>query len=177
MSADTKYGSARACADRSDNRRIASSAFLLPLSGSFIPLAIIRMRKPFLVFLIDDDPEDQCFFFMAVERMENPVQCVFANNGLQAINKLTSEPGFAPDFIFIDINMPLMNGIECLTELRKIERLGHIPVYMYSTSNDQRMVDQCLSTGAIGVIQKVPSIISLKEILCQVFAGQKVSVF
>ncbi|PWT70626.1 MAG: hypothetical protein C5B59_19650 [Bacteroidetes bacterium] len=88
----------------------------------------------FLSFLVDDDADDHNFFQKAVSRMLIPLRCEFAFGRLEAIGMLKGNPNFRPDFIFLDINMPIMNGLECLREMRKMEKLENTPIYMYSTS-------------------------------------------
>lgn len=61
--------------------------------------------------------------------------------------------------------MPRMDGSECLTELRKIPRLNHIPVYLYSTSLDAVGIDKSKSLGATDYIMKPSSIFELTDIL------------
>lgn len=131
------------------------------------------MQKEISVYLIDDDADDQQFFAMAVERIDAAIKLEVADTGVQAIERLNSDADFRPDFIFIDMNMPCMNGMECLTDLKKIERLDHTALYMWSTSTHPDITQKCISLGAAGFIKKVPSILSLKEILWNIFYEQK----
>ena len=107
-----------------------------------------------IAFIIDDDLDDQEIFLLVVRQISNDVECIFANDSMQALNKLKTDASFTPDLIFIDINMPKVNGIKCLSEIKKINRLQHIPVYMYSTSAEQAIVERCESYGATGFIKK-----------------------
>jgi CheY-like chemotaxis protein len=110
------------------------------------------MRQLIITFFIDDDPDDHEVFEYVCKDIEN-VECIFANDGIQAIEKL-KDPDFTPGLIFIDLNMPRMNGIECLVEIKKIERLNEVPVYMYSTSADPSIGEKCIHLGASGLIKK-----------------------
>jgi CheY-like chemotaxis protein len=132
------------------------------------------VRKPLRVFLIDDDMDDQKFFALAVAQIQTPIFCDFANNGLEALKKLRTEPDYVPDFIFIDIDMPVMNGIECLNQIKKIKLLSNVPLYIYSSSADPHIIKSCITLGATGVIKKVPSIAFLKETLWNLFYEQKI---
>ncbi len=127
------------------------------------------MKLQLLSFLIDDDLDDQEIFSVALKEAYPTMQCVFANDGLKALDKLTNDLSFVPDFIFIDINMPRMDGIQCLTELKKLPHLAAIPVYMYSTSAEPQTVVQCKHLGATDFVQKVSDIRKLEEILKKVF--------
>ena len=75
------------------------------------------------VYLIDDDADDRKIFSMAIALMPVTILCAYADNGVEAIDRLKSDMDLNPDFIFIDINMPLMNGFVCLKELKKISGL------------------------------------------------------
>ena len=68
--------------------------------------------------LIEDDLDDQELFCMAIQEIDPEIECFFANNGIDGIEKINS-PSFVPDYIFIDLNMPRMNGVDCLKEVKK----------------------------------------------------------
>lgn len=104
---------------------------------------------------------------MALQDIGTPVECVFANDGVQAIEILSN--GFLPNYIFLDMNMPRMNGTQCLEEIRKMQRLHHIPVYMYSTSADTKSVSETLALGATDFLVKPNNIGALTAQLVQLF--------
>jgi CheY-like chemotaxis protein len=110
--------------------------------------------EPIICFLVDDDADDQVFFSIAWKKVDQSVLCQFADDGISALKRINNNFSFIPDVIFIDINMPIMNGIRLLKEIKKIERLRHVPVYMYSTASEQRIVDECIQLGATGFLQK-----------------------
>jgi len=107
-----------------------------------------------IAFIIDDDLDDQEIFTLVTHEISDNVECIFANDGMQALNKLKTDASFTPGLIFIDINMPKVNGMQCLSEIKKIKRLQHVPVYMYSTSAEQAIIEQCKNYGAAGFIKK-----------------------
>ena len=113
-------------------------------------------------FLIDDDPDDQDFFSLAMKKVSSDMDCAFADDCPCAMEKL-KDSTFTPQLIFIDINMPKMNGVECLREIRQISRLRHVPAYMYSTSVDNRIAEQCRQLGANGYLKKQISIAEAKR--------------
>lgn len=115
-------------------------------------------------FLVDDDPDDQEIFCMALEDTGKNVKCEFANDGVEAVKRL-QDMTFTPDLIFIDMNMPRMNGNECLQEIKKIIRMKSVPVYMYSTSADPDIVAETQRLGAAGFIVKPTSIGELTKTL------------
>jgi CheY-like chemotaxis protein len=115
-------------------------------------------------FFVDDDLDDQEIFGLAIAELDKSAVCRFANDGLEAIEALMDE-NFSPSLIFIDLNMPRMNGHECLSELRKIERLRDIPVFMYSTSSDPALVAASKALGANNFIVKPSGFQALTDIL------------
>jgi CheY-like chemotaxis protein len=127
------------------------------------------MGNPVLLLLVDDDKEDQRFIQLAVERGKTIVKIEFVNNGLEALDLLNLKPEFKPDFILLDINMPLMNGLECLREMKRTKRLGYSKVYIYSTFVNEENIKAYMELGAHGVIRKVPSVAALATKLDSIF--------
>lgn len=121
-------------------------------------------NSPLKCFVIDDDQDDQEIFAMAVSEFSNSIHCYFADDGVKALDKL-NRGDFLPDCIFIDINMPRMNGIECLEQIKKISRLQSVPVCMFSTSADPEIVALSRALGANDFIVKPASISVLSELL------------
>lgn len=127
-----------------------------------------KTRKTCL--LVDDDEDDSEIFALAASEARASIDCVFASDGIKALSMLQN-PGFVPDFIFLDLNMPRMSGKECLVEIRKRPHLSATPVIIYSTSASQRDVEDTLALGASSFITKPPLISTLTEKLIEVFEG------
>nr|AGC72317.1 CheY-like response regulator [uncultured bacterium A1Q1_fos_1093] len=123
--------------------------------------------------LIDDDIDDQEIFLMALQDINLPVECVVANDGFHALEILHQDTMFVPDYIFIDLNMPRMNGKQCVKEIKKIEHISHVPVVMYSTSSSQNDVEESKKLGADYFITKPTSIYTLTKTLSEFFVGSK----
>lgn len=87
-----------------------------------------------LLLCIDDDSEDVDFFCEAVKVVDPSCTCLVARNGLEGLQLLET---ILPDFIFLDVNMPVMNGKETLGAIKKNSRLMAIPVCMLSTSTNK----------------------------------------
>src|ERR1041384_7981528 len=88
------------------------------------------------IFLVEDDTDDQMFFTECIEKIQNATLFDVANNGREALDKLEKSPTL-PDMIFMDINMPYINGLECLTEIIRNPRTKNISVVMLSTDAGQ----------------------------------------
>lgn len=117
-----------------------------------------------LTFLIvDDDPDDVDLFCEAVKEIEKAWECLAVNNGEEALDKLRERAIPMPDIIFLDLNMPLMDGRACLRELKKDRALREIPVIIYTTSARRRDRDETRALGADHFLTKPTSLSKLRE--------------
>lgn len=132
------------------------------------------MKQHFTCFLIDDDLDDQEIFMLALKDLDKPIDCVTAEDGAMALQILRDDPAFIPDYIFLDLNMPRMDGKQCLSEIKKDTRLRGIPVIIYSTSSDPRDIQETKQLGASDYIIKQTSIGALRKILNTFLNTQKV---
>jgi CheY-like chemotaxis protein len=105
------------------------------------------------LLFIDDDVDDHLFFEMALKEADANFNLVNAYDGLDALEKLDSHQ-VLPDIIFLDNNMPRMNGLECLIQLKKRNVFSAIPVIIYSTSSSPEFIEQCKAEGAVGYLSK-----------------------
>jgi CheY-like chemotaxis protein len=122
--------------------------------------------------LIDDDIDDREIFELAAGQADQSVKCVFAKDGVDALEQLT-HVAFIPQYIFLDLNMPRMSGKQCLAEIRKITRLDDVPVIIYSTSGDNREFEEVRKLGATDYLVKQPSISALSGALAEFFQKWK----
>ena len=106
--------------------------------------------------MIDDDEDDREIFRDAIVKCNAEIDVLFAKDGVEALNLLKSS-WIQPDAIFLDYNMPRMNGIECLKELKADKSTKEIPVVMYTTSGDQAQEKYILELGADYYMRKTNS--------------------
>ena len=109
------------------------------------------MKKLKRILLVEDDEDDQFFFIEAMSKIENATLYAVANNCKEALQWLENSTTL-PDIIFMDINMQIMNGIECLTNIMKNPMICNIPVVMLTTSSAQKELTHTL--GARAFIKK-----------------------
>ncbi|MCW3071937.1 MAG: response regulator receiver protein [Bacteroidetes bacterium] len=125
--------------------------------------------KNSICLLIDDDNDDHEFFTEAVEALNCKVELIHARSGREALSLLEKMSKHFPDFIFLDLNMPAMNGMECLRKIKADARLKDIPVVMYSTSSNSNDISTSMANGAIDYVIKPSSISTLVSSLKKFF--------
>jgi CheY-like chemotaxis protein len=116
------------------------------------------------ILLIDDDDDDQEIFLTAMKELSNSVACTAVSSAQAALHKLETKEVTA-DVIFLDLNMPIMNGKQFLAELKKNETLKEIPVIILSTSAHAETIRETKALGAMDFITKPSSFTDLKNIL------------
>jgi DNA-binding response OmpR family regulator len=85
------------------------------------------------ILLVDDDRDDQMLFREVLQSIDETITCDIANNGEEALNMLKSDSNL-PDIIFLDLNMPRMDGKTCLEKIRATQELKHLNIVIVSTS-------------------------------------------
>src|SRR4051812_29905511 len=92
------------------------------------------MLKPITILLVDDDEEDILIFKEVVRNdIDSNINIITSTNGVECLKALEN---ISPDVIFLDINMPVMGGKECLEKIKNDPQLKDIPVVIYSTSTN-----------------------------------------
>ncbi|RPE08534.1 response regulator [Chitinophaga lutea] len=90
--------------------------------------------KPRVILIIDDDNDDREFLKEAISEYDRHIIFQEFKNGAEAVAALENQATAIPDVIFLDLNMPLMNGRQCLQCLRDMQHLSGTPVVIYTTS-------------------------------------------
>ena len=121
------------------------------------------MVKKFL--LVDDDTDDQELFCEALGEVDSTIICDYAADGFEALNKLKTGRENLPDIIFLDINMPEMDGWQCLTTIKNNGSYSDIPVIMYSTSSHKKLSKIAKDLGALFFFTKPNDYLQLKSII------------
>ncbi len=116
------------------------------------------------VVLVDDDLDDHEIFRTACAVVDDTISVKGFESGEEAIDAL-SKSRVVPGIVFLDLNMPRMNGVEVLEAFRSVDRLAAVSVIVYTTSVDKRIRSRCLQLGATDVIEKPNSFDALCETL------------
>lgn len=110
------------------------------------------------ILLIDDDIDELKIFTDAIKEVPGDFNCIFVSNTEEALAMLHS---FIPDYIFVDFNIPKINGLDFLSAVKKTEHLKEVQVFLYSTSISIEMSKMAELLGASGSIEKTFSIAML----------------
>ncbi len=114
------------------------------------------------ILLVDDDEDDRMFFEEALEDLDMDTSFEHAANGPEALQRLANGKAL-PHIVFLDLNMPLMSGRECLGRIRADNGLKDIRIVIYSTSFDPFTADLLHGEGADHYIRKPGSYQKLKQ--------------
>ena len=127
------------------------------------------------IYLADDDSDDRAFFSDALSEIPISTSIEEFSNGVDLMSFLLNKENKIPDVIFLDLKMPMMDGFECLSDIRDLDSLKNIPVVIYSTSFHQKDVDRLKEMGATLYLKKPSSFNQLKTLLhkCLSYLAQK----
>lgn len=120
------------------------------------------------IVLAEDDEDDRLFFKEAIEDIKVKTNLSFVNDGMQLMNYL-NQPGIRlPNVVFLDLNMPVKNGMQCLIEIRRNNRLKDLAIVIYSTSASEEDIEDAFVNGANIYIKKPGDFSLLKTTLAKV---------
>ena len=123
----------------------------------------MKSKKPIL--LLEDDAVDVMTVKRAIKDINIINKLYVASNGVEGLEILRDESKEKPCIIFLDINMPKMNGIEFLRELRTDEALKHTPVVMMTTSKEEQDKLETFRLGIAGYMLKPVDYVKFVEIM------------
>ena len=126
------------------------------------------MAHPMNIMIIDEDKEDMEIFCDALHDIDGSIECIQMKDGIKALKLLSADP-VKPDYIFVDLNMTLINGKKWLSEIKRIEALRNIPIIIYSGSRNPSDVEEAREKGAAFYLPKPVRVSELKNLLTAVF--------
>jgi len=129
-----------------------------------------KITKYISVMLVDDDADDRKIFSKALSQVAEKASLTSFSNGKELIDFLNKEKHqeSLPDILFLDINMPVMNGIDVLHKLRTDLKISNLPIAIYSTSSHENDILNALKEGANIYITKPRSFDKLTEVIQKV---------
>ena len=117
------------------------------------------------IILTDDDEDDRLFFQEAIEDIAVQTKLQLFNNGQDLMTYLNESATNLPDLLFLDLNMPIKNGMECLKEIKADERFKDLIIAIYSTSSSESDIEDTFVNGANIYIKKPDSFKKLKKVV------------
>lgn len=120
------------------------------------------------IYLADDDWDDVELFQEALEEICEACTLTSSKDGIDLLNKLSSSSCPLPEVMFIDVNMPIMDGLDCLEQIRSQSSLRDIPVIILTTSASPITVERAYKLGANMFVVKPTDYNELKDMLCKV---------
>ncbi len=112
------------------------------------------MERNRVILIIDDDQDDRSLFSDAVAYIDGSITCMQARDGIEGVEILKSDQWVLPDYIFLDLNLPRLSGVQCLKEIKKDPRLFNVPVIIYSTSKRMEDIAETKKLGAVHFVTK-----------------------
>ena len=114
------------------------------------------------VLIIDDDEDELMVITKALENLNISFKCTLATSGEQGLKQL---PDLRPDIIFVDYQMPGMNGLECVSAIRKLEHCNNSLVILHSSLMEKHIQLMGSDLGASACINKPDSVPQLTHFL------------
>jgi CheY-like chemotaxis protein len=128
------------------------------------------MKQPKSLFLIDDDGDDLELLSEAISAIDKDVVCYESTDSESTLKALKRNSLPVADLIFLDLNMPRVDGRQFLASIKKLPEYQHIPVIIYSTSSLQRDIDETKELGAAYFLTKPASLQELIKRLKFIFS-------
>jgi CheY-like chemotaxis protein len=131
---------------------------------------MVGENRQFHIVIAEDDLDDQFLFKQALSELNISYESTSVYTGFQLMDLLLKKEAYKnitekPDLVFLDINMPLMNGFGVLTEIAKYDDLKDIPIYILSTSSSELDKKIAMQLGAKNFFTKPVNFIDLKTII------------
>ena len=127
------------------------------------------MDKDYIhIILADDDEDDRMLFTDAFGELRINTKVNTFNDGVELMDYLNAPDSILPNVLFLDLNMPKKNGIECLYEIKQDARFNDIAIAIFSTSSSEEHIEETFVQGANIYIKKPSDFTTLKKVLLDV---------
>lgn len=120
------------------------------------------------IILADDDEDDRTFFSEAIAELKMTNQLTLFNDGKDLMEYMHNPDSQLPHILFLDLNMPYKNGLDCLKEIRADQRFKNVSVAIYSTSSSEKDIENTFVEGANIYIKKPNDFSELKKVIKEV---------
>jgi CheY-like chemotaxis protein len=129
-------------------------------------MILFRMVGMKTIMMIDDDPDEYIICSEVMELLELPLTCKFFTNSTEALQVLQ---GKMTDFIFIDMVMPKINGVELIEKIKELPKADQSKIIILSTSINEALQKKAIEAGAIACIKKENTIVGMANVMKDFF--------
>ncbi len=129
---------------------------------------MVNENEALHILMADDNENDRHFFREALQNVKVKTVITFVNDGFQLMDYLNTPGNRLPDIVFLDLNMPLKDGMDCLSEIRKNNKLKDLVIVIYSANASEDKVEEAFIRGANIYIQKPNDFLTMKSYLAHV---------
>lgn len=120
------------------------------------------------IILAADDENERMFFRDAFNELKIKTKVNTFKDGAELMDYLNQEEIQIPELIFLDLNMPKKNGLECLHEIKSNPKFADSSIAIYSTSSSEEHIEETFIGGANIYIKKPKDFNDLKKVLSEV---------
>jgi two-component system, response regulator len=106
------------------------------------------------ILIVEDNPDDETLLERALREIEGAPVATIVPDGVEALDVLRSGAQRVPDLMLIDLKMPRMTGFELLREVRHGLGFKHLPLVVFTSSDDARDIERAYDAGATAYVQK-----------------------
>lgn len=117
------------------------------------------------IALADDDEDDRMIFNEVIEELDMKTKLSLFKNGQELMDYLRLPNIVLPNLIFLDLNMPVKNGMQCLLEIRQNPALKDLAIAIYSTSSSEKDIEETFVNGANIYINKPTNFSTLRGVV------------
>lgn len=122
-------------------------------------------KEKLVIVLLDDDEEEHVLFKEVANDFVQISSVVSFSKGKELLAYLSNPSAKIPDILFLDLNMPILSGIDCLVEIKKESRFANMPIAIYSTSSSKSDMKTAYQNGADFYINKPFEYSGMEKIL------------
>ena len=127
------------------------------------------MENPTSILFVEDNPQDVRLLKYALSQLDNQVNLVHYPDGQELLAALPKLYAANIACVLVDLNMPLVNGFEVITELRANEDFRHVPIIVFTNTNSNEERVRCYTLGANAYVQKPLEIEELVKAVKSIF--------
>ena len=122
-------------------------------------------KKDLNILLAEDDPDDCIFFEQALKGIDGTYRLTSVDDGEQLMRLLNDPSVILSDVLFLNLSMPRKSGFECISEIKRSNRLEFLPIVIFSTSYEEQIVNDLYISGVSLLIRKPSEFSQLKKVI------------